>query len=38
MAEVDGEAVVSAGDKELELEAALVDRVSKELLVTLAIR
>lgn len=38
MTEVDGEAVISAGDKELELEEALVDRVANELLVTLAIR
>ena len=38
MAEVDSKAVVSAGNKEMELEEALVDRVSEELLVTFAIR
>ena len=38
MAEVDSEAVVSAGNKEMESEEALVDGVSDELLVTFAIR
>ena len=38
MAEVDSEAIVSAGGKEMESEEALVDRVSDELLVAFAIR
>ena len=38
MAEVDSEAIVSAVNKEMELEEALVDRVSDELLVIFAIR